>query len=266
MLPKNFSCRTHGIATCGSAEGSVTMEIYKNHLFYAFGKWLELSMELIPENMRTPVKCSASLVTYTGRDSLTSNNPHPAHERILKSRLLWHRALHVEATVKSNSRWKTPQNLLLAICHFWVLANELNLQLIYNDLNSKKSSCTLISVTFPLGFASSQGFLELLFPTHILSLKSHQLAPSKKLLGHLHSRSLSLFVLFLCVLGFLSSLWLCFSSVLILQENAARSGYIFILLPAWLLLIFKSLLAMGPFAVSLGIPGMVFCSCLRVSP
>lgn len=125
--------------------------------FLFYGSWKAVGTECGTESREyahQPVKCSAGLVACAGIESGLFNGLYTAHERILKCSLLWHWAVCVEALGKLNSRWKTPSNLLLAICHFWVLANKLNLQLIYNDLNSKKSSCTLISDAFPPGFAS----------------------------------------------------------------------------------------------------------------
>lgn len=114
------------------------------------------------EHARQLVKCSAGWVAYVGVGSCPFNSLHAAHARTAKHSPPWHWAVHVDAMVKLNGRWNTPANLLLAICHFWVLANKLKFQLIYNDLNSKRSSCTLIFGAFLPCFPSTLEFLELL--------------------------------------------------------------------------------------------------------
>lgn len=161
---ENLACKTHGIPTCNILESLSTLNFCSVDPRKPLDMSVEqilgiLSVEQIPGSIL--VRCPAELVAYTGREFCPCNRPTWSSWKDSKCSRFWHWTAHVEAMVKSNSRWKTPPNLLLAICHSWVLANKLNLQLMYNDLNSRKSSCTLISDAFPPGFPWLLEFLEL---------------------------------------------------------------------------------------------------------
>lgn len=158
MIPKEkCTCGTHGIPTCSMPEGSSTQALFVLWIQEAVGSEHGTNSR---EHTHQLVKCSSGLVAYAGIELWPFKGLHVAHERILKCCLSWRWAVHMEALVKLNSSLKTPPNLLLAICHIWVLASKLNLQLIYNDLNSKNSSCTWISDAFPLGSSSPLEFLK----------------------------------------------------------------------------------------------------------
>lgn len=235
MTPWNPTGRTYSISTCNIPEGWSIWALLV--LWKPAGRWLSLGVEQILENMLICLSNVPSGWWHT----VAQNHAHlTVCTQLVKD--FWSAAFSDTEPylVKLNGRWKTPSNLLLAICHFWVLANKPNLQLIYNDLNSKESSCTLISDAFPSGFPACWGFWSYFLQPWAASLNLYPVPPSLELPYIQFSWLISLFFLPWGSRFILFLWWLLFNW----QENARKHK-------TW---IFLSFCLLGAFPYILQIP------------
>ena len=260
MTPWNPTGRTYSISTCNIPEGWSIWALLV--LWKPAGRWLSLGVEQILENMLICLSNVPSGWWHT----VAQNHAHlTVCTQLMKD--FWSAAFSDTEPylVKLNSRWKTPSNLLLAICHFWVLANKPNLQLIYNDLNSKESSCTLISDAFPSGFPACWGFWSYFLQPWAASLNLYPVPPSLELPYIQFSWLISLFFL---PWGSRFILFFCDDYYLIDKKmlESTRLGFFYPSACLELSLIFcKSLLDTGPLPPLLG--GWVgLCSACRAHP
>lgn len=120
-----------------------------------------------------------------------------------------------------------------------MLANKLNLQLIYNDLNSPRSSCTLISEASPSGFPSS--LVPELLCTTLLSLSEAAAGPPALELHPVAGCSLCVFFLEARVVYFLVMIMIC----LIRECYRVQDTTVFILLSACLFFSFLFHIPLG---------------------